>query len=79
VEAVPWSDEDLTGQRGLTRAMGEWLADDQRPHGNRLENSLLQFNMFMATMLSIHERRPVEFPTAVPADIVATVETELKR
>lgn len=79
VEPAVWGDEDLAGQHAFTRAMGEWLADDQRPHLNRLDNSLLQFDMFMATMLSVHQRRPVEFPTAVPADIVATVEKELKQ
>jgi len=76
-EAVTWRDEDAVGQRLFTQAMGEWLLDDSRLHGNCLANSLTQFRMIMATLLSTHLRRPVSMDEDIPADIVQQVEQAL--
>lgn len=77
VETVTWTGEDACGQRCFTQAMGEWLLDDAKTHGNCLTNNLIQFQIIMATLLSVHVRRPVQLNEEIPPDIVATVEQEL--
>ena len=74
---VTWLEEDLVGQRAFTQAMGDWLEDDNAPHLNCLATNLAEFDMIMATLLSVHVSAPVELPATVPQDIVALVEDEL--
>jgi len=54
--------EDVIGQQGLTEAVFDWLDDENCPHPNRLELSLIQFNAILGIYVSALKRAPVELP-----------------
>ena len=54
--------EDVIGQQGLTEAVFDWLDDENCPHPNRLEASLIQFNIILGIYISALKRVPIELP-----------------
>jgi len=51
----------------LTEAVFDWLDDENKLHPNRLEISLLEFNVILGLYTSVVKRAPVELPVE-PAD-----------
>jgi len=54
--------EDVIGQQGLTEAVFDWLDDENQPHPNRLDVSLVQFNIVLGIYTSALKRAPVTLP-----------------
>ena len=57
-----YGEEDVLGQQGLTEAVFDWLDDENKPHPNRLEISLLEFNVILGLYTSVVKHAPVELP-----------------
>ena len=74
LEKTSWFEDDIPGQRGLTRAMARWLDDDSHVHLNCLDNALLGFDVIMGAMQSAYAHRRLTLPAEVPDDIVAKLE-----
>lgn len=54
--------EDVLGQKGLTEAIFDWFDDEEKLHPNRLEVSLMEFNVILGLYTSALTRQPVDLP-----------------
>ena len=54
--------EDVIGQQGLTEAVFDWLDDENQLHPNRLDVSLIQFNIILGIYTSALKRASVRLP-----------------
>ncbi len=69
--------EDVVGQAGLTDAMFEWSANDDKPCPTNLSNSLTQFNIILGIYMSALQHRPVNLPVEPDEDLLSQLKARL--
>lgn len=69
--------EDDLAQARLTEACFDWLLDDKKAHGTRLELNLTQFNIILGLYVSALQARPVELPLVPPDGLADQMKARL--
>lgn len=78
IENTSWDKDEIPGQREFTRALAQWLDDDNNGHLNCLDNALKGFDLIMATLKAVNVGKRLELPVRVSDDIVQRLESQIK-
>ncbi|MBI2194222.1 MAG: Gfo/Idh/MocA family oxidoreductase [Planctomycetes bacterium] len=70
--------EDVLGQAGHTDALAEWIRDDTRPNGNRLETALREYQLILGIYASALRREAVELPFEPENDLLLNLRRALR-
>lgn len=73
-----YGEQDVLAQARLTDAAFDWVADPEKPHPTRLENSLTQFNIILGAYTSALYNVAIELPFDPPNGILDAFGYRLK-
>ena len=78
VETTLFTRDDLGAQRRFTRAVGEWLDDENKPHRNRLALARRGMDCLFGACKSALEGKRLSFPISVSDDDLRALERKVR-